>query len=207
MARQKSFLKFTGRIGDVSFYRSPDGYMAREKGGVDGDRIATDPVFQRTRENGAEFGTAGKGAKLIRTSMSNLVRSAADRLATGRFTKQMVKVVKADGTSARGSRNVLDGNLLLVEGFDFNIDAPLKSVFLAPYETDVDRVTGKVDISIAPFVPTHAVIAPYGTTHFKIVSASSEIDFVMVVWLQAGRILRCCHWKKHLQLLSPYRMH
>lgn len=130
MARQKSFLKFTGRIGDVSFYKSPDGYMAREKGGVDGDRIATDPVFQRTRENGAEFGTAGRGGKLIRNSMMSLVKGASDRLAVGRFTKQLVKAVQEDGTSARGKRNLLDGNLMLAEGFDFNIDAKLGSTFL-----------------------------------------------------------------------------
>ena len=43
--------------------------MARLKGGIDKKRIATDPAFQRTRENGAEFGRAGKGGKLLRSSL------------------------------------------------------------------------------------------------------------------------------------------
>jgi hypothetical protein len=59
MARQKGIIKLEGTIGDVSFYKSKDGYLAREKGGVDGDRIKNDPAFQRTRENGSEFGRAG----------------------------------------------------------------------------------------------------------------------------------------------------
>jgi len=48
-----------GPIGDISFYKSKDGYLARSKGGVDKSRIKNDPAFQRTRENGSEFGRAG----------------------------------------------------------------------------------------------------------------------------------------------------
>ena len=55
MARQKGIIKLKGSIGDVSFYKTKDGYLAREKSGVDKDRIKNDPAFQRTRENGAEF--------------------------------------------------------------------------------------------------------------------------------------------------------
>ena len=33
-------------------------FMVRQKGGVSGDKIATDPAFERTRENMAEFGSA-----------------------------------------------------------------------------------------------------------------------------------------------------
>jgi len=58
MARQKSILKLQGTIGGISFYKSKDGYLAREKGGVDASRIANDPGFARTRENGAEFGNS-----------------------------------------------------------------------------------------------------------------------------------------------------
>jgi len=36
------------------------------KGGVSADRIQNDPAFQRTRENGEEFGRAGAADKLIR---------------------------------------------------------------------------------------------------------------------------------------------
>ena len=64
MAQQKSILKLKGTIGGITFYKSKDGYLAREKGGVDASRIANDPGFARTRENGAEFANA---ASLIRS--------------------------------------------------------------------------------------------------------------------------------------------
>ena len=49
MARQKGIIKFTGKIGDLSFYKSKDGFLALEKGGVEADRIKNDPAFARTR--------------------------------------------------------------------------------------------------------------------------------------------------------------
>jgi len=59
MARQKGIIKLEGTIGDISFYKSKDGHLARTKGGMEADRIKNDPTFQRTRENGNEFGRAG----------------------------------------------------------------------------------------------------------------------------------------------------
>ena len=65
MAKQSGLIKLKGTLGGITFYKSQDGYLAREKGGVDAARIASDPSFQRTRENGAEFGRAGKAGKIL----------------------------------------------------------------------------------------------------------------------------------------------
>ncbi|MEO5944049.1 MAG: hypothetical protein ABIP30_10985, partial [Ferruginibacter sp.] len=96
MAKQKSIIKLEGTIGGITFYKSQDGYLAKEKGGVPADRIANDPNFQRTRENGAEFGRAGKAGKVLRNSMRALLQNASDRLLVGRLTKLMVKVIQMD---------------------------------------------------------------------------------------------------------------
>ena len=63
MARQKGILKIKGTIGDITFYKTKDGYLVKEKSAVEGNRIASDPAFQRTRENNSEFGRAGKAGK------------------------------------------------------------------------------------------------------------------------------------------------
>lgn len=89
MARQRGIIKLEGTIGDISFYKSQDGFLAREKGGVDGKRIATDVAFQRTCENGSEFGRAGKGGKLIRTAFRNLVMNVSDNRLTSRLVAEM----------------------------------------------------------------------------------------------------------------------
>ena len=39
MARQKGIIKLKGTIGDITFYKTQDGHLAREKGGIDANRI------------------------------------------------------------------------------------------------------------------------------------------------------------------------
>ena len=109
MARQKGIIKLKGTIGDITFYKTQDGHLAREKGGIDASRIASDPAFQRTRENGAEFGRAGKAGKILRTSLRALLLNSADGRMVSRLTQRMVKVIQADLVSERGLRNVIDG--------------------------------------------------------------------------------------------------
>lgn len=177
MARQKGIVKLDGTIGDITFYKSKDGYLAREKGGVPAARIANDPAFQRTRENGSEFGRAGKAGKLLRNAIRGLLKNASDPRMVSRLTKEMVRVLQEDAVNPRGLRNVIDGEAELLVGFDFNINGKLGTTIYAPFTPVIDRAAGSLSINIPPFVPLNMISAPGGTTHFKIVSAGSEIDF------------------------------
>lgn len=177
MAKQKGIIKLKGTIGDITFYKSQDGYLAREKGGIEADRIASDPAFARTRENGAEFGTAGKAGKLLRTALRSVLQNIADNRMVGRLTREMVKVIQADLTSPRGQRNVIDGEAELLEGFEFNRNGKLGQTLFAPFTTTVDRLAGSLTVNVPSFIPLNMIAAPNGTTHFKIISAGAEIDF------------------------------
>lgn len=177
MARQRGIIKLEGTIGDITFYKSKDGHLAREKGGIPADRIANDPKFQRTRENGAEFGRAGKAGKVLRNAIRVLLQNAKDSRVVSRLTTEMVKVIQEDQTNPRGLRNVIDGEAELLQGFDFNLNAKLGNTLYAPYTATIDRVTGDITVNLASFIPSEMIAAPGGTTHFKIVSAGAEIDF------------------------------
>lgn len=177
MAKQKGIIKLDGTIGGITFYKSQDGYLAREKGGVSGDRIANEPNFQRTRENGEEFGRAGKAGKLLRNSIRAMLQNASDSRMVSRLTQKMVEVIQEDATNPRGQRNVIDGEAELLEGFEFNISGKLGTTLYAPYTSTIDRVAGTLAVSIPAFVPLNMIAAPGGSTHFKIVSAGTEVDF------------------------------
>ena len=108
MAKQTGIIKLKGTIGGISFYKTSDGHLAREKGGVDGNRIANDPAFQRTRENGSEFGRAGKGGKLLRNAIRILLQNAKDKRVTSRLTKDLLAIIKTDTVNERGLRTLTD---------------------------------------------------------------------------------------------------
>lgn len=177
MARQKSIMKLQGTIGGITFYKSKEGYLAREKGGISAERIRNDPAFQRTRENGAEFGRAGKAGKVLRNSIRQLLQNIRDSRMVSRLTKKMVEVIKLDAVNPRGLRNVIDGEAELLMNFDFNANGKLGNTVYAPWEKTLDRATGEAGISFEPFIPAKMIAAPGGTTHFKLTAAAMEIDF------------------------------
>ncbi|MEQ9467826.1 MAG: hypothetical protein RLN88_10480 [Ekhidna sp.] len=177
MARQKGIIKLKGTIGDVSFYKSKDGYLAREKGGVDGDRIRNDPAFQRTRENGSEFGRAGKAGKILRNALRLLLQNASDSKVTSRLTKEMLRIIKTDTNSARGQRSIAQGDLNLLGGFDFNINGKLGATMYAPYQSQVDRASGACGVTIPDFIPGNTIAFPSGATHMKFLVGAAGVDF------------------------------
>ena len=178
MARQTGIIKLKGTIGDISFYKSADGHLARSKGGVDKKRIANDPAFQRTRENGSEFGRAGKGGKVIRNAIRVLLQNAKDKRVVSRLTKSLVAVTKTDAVNERGLRTIEDGDMNALLGFEFNANGKLGATLFTPFVTTYDRATGDVAFDIAAFAPTVRIAAPGGTTHYKLVMGAAELDFV-----------------------------
>ena len=176
MAKQRGFLKIEGTLGDVTFLKTQDGYLVKEKSDI-GSRIATDKAFQRTRENNAEFGRAGKACKTLRTALKSVLLNAKDGRMASRLHKEMMKVIKADTSSDRGLRNVVDGEAEFLQGFDFNKNAVLNTTMSVPYKAVTDRVSGLLEVSVPVFVPANEIIAPDGATHYKLVSCGAEIDF------------------------------
>lgn len=178
MARQKGIIKLKGTIGDISFYKTQDGHLAREKGGVDASRIANDPNFARTRENGREFGEAAKDGKLLRDALRTNAITAQDKRVTSRLTKLMIEILKHDATSLRGARTVgtaiaLPVAMAKLKGFNFNIKAILGAVLIKPYA--LNNATGVITIN--NLVPVNDLAAPIGATHVTLRGAWAKVDF------------------------------
>jgi hypothetical protein len=186
MAKQKGIIKIEGTLGDITFLRTADGYIAKEKTSVSASRIASDPSYQRTRENNAEFGRAGKAGKLLRNAIRPVLQFAKDSRVTSRLTTQMIKVVKADATNLRGLRKVLDAETEMLQGFNFNKNSILESTLFAPYTATINRATGILEVSIPSFSPLTSIVAPAGATHFKIVAAAAEINFEAGTYIDAN---------------------
>lgn len=178
MAKQEGIIKITGKIGDFSFYKTADGYKARQKGGVEGSKIKNDPAFSRTRENMEEFGTSASSGKLLRDAVRTLIKTASDSKATSRLTKVMAAIKNLDTSSARGKRTVGVGIAdpsakAVLKGFNFNMAAIMSSMFFVPYA--LNTATG--EISISSFVPANDLAAPLGATHMSLKGAWAKVDF------------------------------
>jgi len=88
MVINKGKIKFKATFEDITFYKTKDGHLAREKGGIDASSIASDPSFQRRSENCSEFGRAGKAGKILRTALRTVLINSAD----GRIVRRFIEL-------------------------------------------------------------------------------------------------------------------
>lgn len=178
MARLNGILKIEGTIQDLTFYKTQDGHLVRSKGGVSGARIASDPAFARTRENGAEFGSSATAGKILRDTLRTMTATSSDGRVTARITQLMTQLKNLDDSSVRGERSVALGiakpeGKALLKNFNFNDKAALGAVLFKAFS--VDSTTGV--ISIADFVPVNDVKNSSGATHINIKGGYAIIDF------------------------------
>lgn len=161
----------------LNFYKRKGGFMARKQTSVTKERIENDPAFERTRENASEFTRTATAGKLLRSSLSDLLKNIKTGEMSSRLFAEMYKVLRSDPVSARGKREVAKGNLAQLSGFEFNSITPLDQTFAAAYAVLVDRPSGKCEITLQPFTPATKINAPRTADNFRIVYAAAELDF------------------------------
>ena len=178
MAKLNGILKIEGTLQDMTFYKSQDGHLVRTKGGVSGDRIANDPAFVRTKENGAEIGASASAGKFLRDAFRNMVETSADNRVTSRLTQVMTQLKNLDTISVRGERSVDKGiatseGKALLKDFNFNINAILRSILYKPYSV----ITATGVTTNTNLIPATDISEPSGATHVRIKGAFGVVDF------------------------------
>lgn len=178
MGRQKSVVQLTGSIGNLTFYKTKDGFLARQRGdGISRARMNSDPKFARTLENMSEFGRANQAARLVRIALRDQVVTKSDRFMSRRLSSAMMEVLKSDPTNGRGSRQVHVGDLEKLVRFEFNENGKVFSSFYAPFTTAIDRATGAFSLDVPAFAPAKRIVRPEGATHFRIRIGATSLDF------------------------------
>ncbi|RZK42854.1 MAG: hypothetical protein EOO90_05890 [Pedobacter sp.] len=176
MAKQESFIKLKGKVGDLSFFKTKNGYQARVKGGPSAERIKNDPAYQRTRENNAEFATVSSTAKIIRDVLRPMILQTSDSKMATRLNSRLFRMIKADAVNLRGERKVTAGSLILLKGFNFNDSAPLNNTLFIHPAAVIDRPTGAVSLSLPEINSEIHVSKPQAATHFKFTASAALIS-------------------------------
>jgi hypothetical protein len=132
-----------------------------------------------TKKNNAEFGNATSVASLFYKALAYLTWSGGSKNTYPRVVKKMTEAIYLDGSSIKGERNVLDGELSVFEGFEYNSSQSVSGIFNDFLTGTIDRPTGACVVAIPAFVPTQALKIPTGATHVKFVTQAAAIDFEM----------------------------
>src|SRR5689334_2719328 len=120
MAKLTGILQLQGSVGGLCFVHTREGIIVRAKSSLSRERVRRDPAFARTRENSREFGQVGKAAGLLRRAFFGAAGNALGYKVVNKLVARLYPVMQMDEVSRRGQRSILNGDLRLLEGFEFN---------------------------------------------------------------------------------------
>ena len=161
----------------IQSFKSKKMAKSTTTGGVSADRIKNDAAFERTRENMAEFGRAGKAAKLLRSIFRDVTINAKDKISQARLAKVFSRIITTDSVNERGARTVTNGDLQQLQNFHFNVKAGISDSLFVRCPVNFNRASGEVTVNIPAFVPRNMVQQARGTTHFRIIAAAVAVNF------------------------------
>ena len=179
MARQVGTLKFTGSIGELNFYYTANnGWIVRKKSSLDAHRVKTDPAFERSRENSANFANTSSAARCLRHTFRKLYLTLSDSKLCPRSCSLMHQVKKHDSQSPRGKASteiaLLDPKAqALLRGFSFNDGPSVSDLLLKAFDVDLASAV----LSIQGLNPGQDLLAPASATHVGFSSAYARINF------------------------------
>jgi hypothetical protein len=135
----------------------------KKKGTVTRRQVLHAPEFELTRQNNAEFTRVGTANRLFRHALRFMIDTMGDRYISGRMTKILFRVLQSDPHHDRGNRTVIDGQLSILEGFNFNRETSLQNVLHAPYTITHNKNSGEVTIEFASFIAKSMIDPPDDT--------------------------------------------
>ncbi|WPQ63399.1 hypothetical protein SIO70_00795 [Chitinophaga sancti] len=134
--------------------------------------------LRKNRKINPELIHAARVAKLIRTiGCAGPIIMQRDRSRFRQIAKFILQqVIKSDKQNPPGKRNVLKGNMRLLEGYDLETDVPLLEIIRAPFTSTVDANNGDMHIYFPSFIPSKQLIYPDNATHCKIIAVGASMD-------------------------------
>lgn len=112
MAKVIAPFKIIGTIDDLNFYIDENNInRVREKGktGINAEQFKNNPIFQKVRNHGKEFGRCIRKAQNFRQIVFPFNNRAKDGSFAGRCNKLMLDILNNDHINSAGERTVEEG--------------------------------------------------------------------------------------------------
>lgn len=151
MAKQESFIKLTGKVGDITFRKTSKGYTAHQISKIDPNVLLNSPKAQILRENKAEFARSVIYSKMLRDALRPVTQFCKDKYHNGRLNAIMLRVIKLDTVNQAGLRSMNDALENELLGFEFNERNKLDGVFYPAMSITIDKPKLIAQVNIPEF--------------------------------------------------------
>lgn len=181
MAKVIATFLIKGTIDDLNFVVTADGNnYARTKGktGITAEEFKNNPIFDRIRDQGNEFGHCAKKSALFRQLAVRFNNLAKDGSVAGRANKLLFEILQEDTTQPQGKRTLAEG-LKTSDGkeyllfFESNKLRPLRKVLKVKEQYNPENQT----VTLTDFRTKEHLDWPEEATHVLLATATANWDF------------------------------
>ncbi len=109
MAKNKSIIKFVGKLGDKVGYDLHGKRVLRSIGAVDLHKMRTAPQYEETRKNQSEFAVASRAGQLFRHALMPLTKGFTKYNYPPEVVSAMISTLRADDTQPKGFKQLNNG--------------------------------------------------------------------------------------------------
>ncbi len=106
MAKNKSIIKFHGKLGGKVSYKLKGKWVIRSIGSVDLHKMRTAPQYEETRKNQSEFAVASRAGQLFRRALMHLTKGFTNHNYPPEVMSAMINTLRADDTQPKGFKQL-----------------------------------------------------------------------------------------------------
>lgn len=179
MARMDKNGGLRGSVGNVSYRISNGQNILQTRAGKGKTR-----VHEKSLKCNNEFSLASNRARIIRDVLNPVIRVYYDGAMINRFTCAVAEVIRSNDALPVGSRDIQDGRLSLLQGFEFNQHSLFSDSFKVEIQTEV--TPDGVKFTMPAFIPLEKMAFPFDASHCTMKVLVSAVD------LNTERFIYCC---------------
>src|SRR5687768_9278837 len=177
MSKQTGIIRLSGSMDGLTFYKAYGKDLVRKSGGPTRHQIMTGANFQRTRENGSEFGGCSSIGAAFRKALIEL-KPLTDG-GFGNRLNQLFRFITLNDEGLRGGRPIkLSDHRDKFKDLECNMKCKLSKVIPASFIINHNTERTRAGVTI-PGGQSLAIEGPEGATHFRLVHALGVVsDYV-----------------------------
>jgi hypothetical protein len=168
-----------GPVGSVSYRISNGQNILQSKPGKGNTKLNAESL-----KSNSEFCLASNRARIIRDILNPVIRKYYDGAMINRFTCAVAIAIRSNDALPVGYRDIQDGRLSLLQGFEFNEHSLFSDHFKVEIVTEVTPAGWR--LTIPAFVPLAKMAFPFDASHCTMKVLVSALD------LRSQSFSYCC---------------
>lgn len=178
MAKQNSFLKFTGIVGDVVGYKFNNEYFIRKRPDFSEVDRANSPKYHHSRKINTEFGMTAKDSKLFRMAFIDVFDKIGCNNLHGKLNGKFIKSLKKDKVNEVGNRRAFHSDFSELHHLELgDKNAKFSNAFIGKYEFNMDAETGSCKIGFKDVHFSNSIYTSKTTNSCRLMASVAKIDF------------------------------